>query len=129
MFDIGFDEFLLILVVALFIYGPNKLPDLAKALGRGYAEFRRATNELKETFEQDETVREIKQEFQKAQNEVLFGKRLLDDPTAAAKTSLTAMINGVIESPEAAPDKGGAENKQEEPVAEATGTSDDAKLY
>ena len=129
MFDIGFDEFLLILVVALFVYGPSKLPDLARALGRGYAEFRRATNELKETFEQDETVREIKQEFHKAQNEVLFGKRLLDDPTAAVKTSLTTMITGAGESPEAAPDKGDAANKQEEPVAEATGTSDDAKLY
>lgn len=74
MFDIGFPEFLVILVVALFVYGPGKLPDLAKALGRGYAEFRRASNELKETFNQDETVREIKQEFQKAHNEVLYGK-------------------------------------------------------
>ena len=39
MFDIGFDEFLLIIVVALFVYGPDRLPDLARALGRGYAEF------------------------------------------------------------------------------------------
>lgn len=74
MFDIGFDEFLLIIVVALFVYGPDKLPDLARALGRGYAEFRRATNELKQTFDQDDTVREIKQEFHKAQHEVLYGR-------------------------------------------------------
>ena len=127
MFDIGMDEFLLILVVALFVYGPSKLPDLARALGRGYAEFKRATNELKETFEQDDTVREIKQEFQKAQNEVLYGKRLLD--TDALKSSLTAAISGTAESPEAAPDKGGAEQKPEEPPADAPGTTDDAKLY
>jgi sec-independent protein translocase protein TatB len=127
MFDIGMDEFLLILVVALFVYGPSKLPDLARALGRGYAEFKRATNELKETFEQDDTVREIKQEFQKAQNEVLFGKRLLDPATA--KSSLATMINGVVESPEAASDKGGAENKEEKPAADAPGATDDAKLY
>jgi Tat protein translocase TatB subunit len=127
MFDIGMDELLLIFVVALFVYGPSKLPDLARALGRGYAEFRRATNELKETFEQDDTVREIKQEFQKAQNEVLFGKRLLDPATA--KSSLATMITGVVDSPEAASDKGGAENKEEKPVAEPTGTTDDAKLY
>ncbi len=74
MFDIGFDEFLLIIVVALFVYGPDRLPDLARALGRGYAEFRRATNELKQTFDQDDTVREIKQEFHKAQHEVLYGR-------------------------------------------------------
>lgn len=127
MFDIGMDELLLIFVVALFVYGPSKLPDLARALGRGYAEFRRATNELKETFEQDETVREIKQEFQKAQNEVLFGKRLLDPATA--KSSLATMITGVVDSPEAASDKGAAESKEEKPVAEPTGTTDDAKLY
>jgi Tat protein translocase TatB subunit len=81
MFDIGFEEFLVILVVALFVYGPNKLPDLAKALGRGYAEFKKAMNELKETFDQDETVREIKQEFHKAQHEVLYGRRILDPTT------------------------------------------------
>ena len=127
MFDIGMDEFLLILVVALFVYGPSKLPDLARALGRGYAEFKRATNELKETFEQDDTVREIKQEFQKAQNEVLFGKRLLDPN--ALKSSLTATISAAVEAPAAAPDKGGAEQKPEEPAADAPGTTDDAKLY
>ncbi len=75
MFGIGFPELLLILVVALIVVGPSKLPDLARALGRGYAEFRRATDELKETFEQDDTVREIKQEFQSAQHEVLYGER------------------------------------------------------
>jgi sec-independent protein translocase protein TatB len=127
MFDIGFDEFLLILVVALFVYGPSKLPDLARALGRGYAEFRRATNELKETFEQDETVREIRQEFQKAQNEVLFGKRLLDP--LAPKPPPPAATSAAAEPPEATPDKGGAEIKQEEPEAKASGTTDDAKLY
>jgi Tat protein translocase TatB subunit len=75
MFGIGFPELLMILVVALIVVGPSKLPDLARALGRGYAEFRRATDELKETFEQDDTVREIRQEFQSAQHEVLYGER------------------------------------------------------
>jgi Tat protein translocase TatB subunit len=75
MFGIGFPELLMILVVALIVVGPSKLPDLARALGRGYAEFRRATDELKETFEQDDTVREIRQEFHSAQHEVLYGER------------------------------------------------------
>ena len=75
MFGIGFPELLMILVIALIVVGPSKLPDLARALGRGYAEFRRATDELKETFEQDDTVKEIRQEFQSAQHEVLYGDR------------------------------------------------------
>lgn len=73
MFDIGFPELIVILVVALVVYGPDRLPDLARAMGRAYAEFRRTMNELKETFDQDETVREIKQEFNAAQREVLYG--------------------------------------------------------
>jgi len=90
MFDIGFDEFLLIIVVALFVYGPDRLPDLARALGRGYAEFRRATNELKQTFDQDDTVREIKQEFHKAQHEVLYGR----PPTAPTPTPAAEVEGG-----------------------------------
>lgn len=70
MFGIGFPELLLILAIALIVVGPSKLPDLARALGRGYAEFKKATNELKETFDQDDTVREIKQEFRSAQHEL-----------------------------------------------------------
>ena len=120
MFDIGFDEFLLILVVALFVYGPNKLPDLAKALGRGYAEFRRATNELKETFDQDETVREIKQEFHKAQHEVLFGSRLLE-PTGP-KASPAEMSTEAAKSSEPTSDKGGSESTLDEPAMTAAET-------
>lgn len=53
MFGIGFPELLLIAVIALVVIGPKRLPDLARALGRGFAEFRRATEELKQTFEEE----------------------------------------------------------------------------
>lgn len=88
MFGIGFPELLIIMVVALIVVGPSRLPDLARALGRGYAEFRRATDELKQTFEQDDTVREIKQEFHSAQQQVLYGERssMRSAPDAAAGT-------------------------------------------
>jgi TatA/E family protein of Tat protein translocase len=52
MFGIGMPELLLILAVALIVLGPKKLPELARALGKGMAEFRRATDELKEEFQQ-----------------------------------------------------------------------------
>lgn len=51
MFGIGTWELLLILVVALIVIGPKKLPELAKTLGRGMAEFKRATQEIKSTFD------------------------------------------------------------------------------
>ena len=54
MFGIGMPELLLILVLALIVLGPKKLPELACALGKGMAEFRRATDELKEEFKQME---------------------------------------------------------------------------
>ena len=51
MFGIGFPELLLIMAIALIVLGPKRLPDLARALGRGFSEFKRATEELKQTFE------------------------------------------------------------------------------
>jgi Tat protein translocase TatB subunit len=54
MFGIGMPELLLILAVALIVLGPKKLPELARALGKGMAEFRRATDELKDELRQME---------------------------------------------------------------------------
>ena len=51
MFGIGMTEMLLIAGLALIVLGPKKLPDLARSLGKGFAEFKRATNELKNTIE------------------------------------------------------------------------------
>ena len=51
MFGIGMTEMLIIAALALVILGPKKLPDLARSLGKGFAEFKRATNELKSTID------------------------------------------------------------------------------
>ena len=50
MFGIGFPELLIILVVALLVFGPAKLPELARSLGKGMAEFRRASNDLRKSL-------------------------------------------------------------------------------
>ena len=58
MGSIGTTEILLILVIALLIFGPKKLPDLGRSLGKAIREVRRASSDLKETLERE--VDEVK---------------------------------------------------------------------
>lgn len=51
MFNIGLPELLIIGAIALIVFGPNKLPELARAFGRAMREFKKATDEVKESFE------------------------------------------------------------------------------
>lgn len=58
--SIGMPELVLIFIVALLVFGPKKLPELGKSLGRGLAEFKRASDDLKKTIEDE--VEQGKQE-------------------------------------------------------------------
>jgi TatA/E family protein of Tat protein translocase len=50
MFNIGVPELLVIMAIALIVFGPNKLPELAKGLGKAIREFKKASEEVKEEF-------------------------------------------------------------------------------
>ena len=63
MFGIGMPELLLLLAIALIVIGPKKLPDLAKSLGRAMREFKKATNEFKESIHIDEDLSDVKKAF------------------------------------------------------------------
>jgi sec-independent protein translocase protein TatB len=53
MFGLGFGEIVIILVLALILLGPQRLPDVAKQLGKGLREFKKATDDLKDQFESE----------------------------------------------------------------------------
>ncbi len=72
MFGIGMPELLLILAIALIVLGPKKLPEIAKALGKGISQFRRATDELKEEF------RQVEEEIEEASSQAASD----DDPSS-----------------------------------------------
>lgn len=59
--SIGMQELIIIFVVALIIFGPRRLPDLGKSLGKSIAEFKRASNELRNTLEDEIRVDEQRQ--------------------------------------------------------------------
>lgn len=68
MFGIGMQEILIILVIALVVIGPKKLPEMAKALGKGYGEFRRAFEDMRssinvdmKTDDESERLRQIRE--------------------------------------------------------------------
>ena len=64
--SIGMPEMLVILVIALIIFGPRKLPELGKSLGRSLAEFKKASNELRNTLEEEIRVEEQREKETKA---------------------------------------------------------------
>jgi len=53
MGSLGMQELIIIFILALIIFGPRKLPELGKSLGKGLAEFKRASNELRQTWEEE----------------------------------------------------------------------------
>jgi sec-independent protein translocase protein TatA len=72
--SIGMPELLIIFVIALIIFGPRKLPELGRSLGKSLAEFKRASNELRNTLEEEIRIEEQKEAASKTEEQKDAGK-------------------------------------------------------
>src|SRR5436190_5643481 len=82
MFTLGVPEMAVIFILALVLFGPKKLPELGRTIGKAMTEFRRASNDLKATFEREmqtleretqikETTREVQRQIADATYDAL----------------------------------------------------------
>jgi len=87
---IGMPELIIIFVIALIFFGPRKLPELGRSLGKSLAEFKRASNELKSTLEE-----EIRLEDQRATETAKPGQPVTPVPEDAGAT-VTANVGETV---------------------------------
>lgn len=89
--SVGTPELIIIFIIALIVFGPRKLPELGKSLGKSLAEFKRASNELKNTLDE-----EIRMEDRKSQERQEAPKvAVLHEPADAPATGTDHSIGNV----------------------------------
>src|SRR6478672_9371805 len=81
--SIGMPELIIIFVIALIIFGPRKLPELGRSLGKSLAEFKRASNELKSTLEEEIRIEEQQQKTEAAKPAVQAPAAVPQEPAVA----------------------------------------------
>ncbi|HUR35221.1 MAG TPA: TatA/E family twin arginine-targeting protein translocase [Vicinamibacterales bacterium] len=84
--SIGMPELIIIFVIALIIFGPRKLPELGRSLGKSLAEFKRASNELKSTLEEEIRIEEQQQRTAEAVKPAMPAQPVAVHPDPAPAT-------------------------------------------
>ena len=99
--SIGMPELLIILVIALIIFGPRKLPELGRSLGRSLGEFKKASNELQRTLEEEIRVEETREQRAKIRTEQDYAIAAAQPgaPVAADEPLVTPAEDSVSRTP------------------------------
>jgi len=113
MFNIGLPELLIIVAIALIVFGPNKLPELAKAFGKAMREFKKATDEVKESFEAEtKDLEEIKHTLTDENLLADLAEQISPPEPAAEETSVQSGPSIPAETPP--PEEASAQKVEEE---------------
>ncbi len=117
MFGIGMPEMLLILAVALIVFGPKRLPELAKSLGRALGEFKRATSDLKQSIETDAGLDDVRTSFDEIKKDIKSPVDLADPEPApfSGPSSSQSDADEPLGKVKSAFDKMNAEEKRSPP--------------
>jgi TatA/E family protein of Tat protein translocase len=84
--SVGIPELIIILTIALIVFGPRKLPELGRSLGRSLNEFKRASNELKNTLEDEIRVEDQRSAERQRAPEVIPVRDEVDDVVPRTKS-------------------------------------------
>ena len=116
MFGMGMPEIIVILAVALIVLGPKKLPEIAKSLGRGIAEFKKATQEFKENIDVDNDLREARDTLREVKDDLEDTVRKSVTETAEQEPDAVADydLEHAVENDATKPAEEPAEDKPEE---------------
>jgi TatA/E family protein of Tat protein translocase len=87
--SIGMPELIIIFVIALIIFGPRKLPELGRSLGKSLAEFKKASNELKSTLEEEIRLEE--------QRPAIEATKATQPPAATPHTETVPQAGPIVE--------------------------------
>jgi Tat protein translocase TatB subunit len=127
MFGIGMNELLLVLALALIIIGPKKLPEIAKALGRGLAEFKRATDEFKNTIAEESRVTETRDQLLRDGKIRAPGADTTSSEAAASPADAEDAVEDAAEKTAGAAASETAETSPAKPASEGETVPADAK--
>jgi TatA/E family protein of Tat protein translocase len=118
MFNIGLPELLIIVAIALIVFGPNKLPELARAFGRAMREFKKATEEVKESFQAEtKDLEELKTSLSEERDNFLT--HLTEEASETPEESLP--------SPGATTESEASAHTEAPPIEEASSSSESGK--
>jgi sec-independent protein translocase protein TatA len=108
MFGLGIPELLVIFIIALIVFGPKKLPDLGRSIGRALAEFKKASEEFQESMREEmkevEKTADVKEELKQIEHQ-------LGQPDRPAKPAGGSEQAGQPETGAGSPGRNGEETK------------------